>query len=135
MPVPIRASNRAGLSLLEAVVAVAIVGMTSVGALEAAGADMRSAERSRRAIVAEALATTRLDLMELFSERELQSLADSVQTGKFPAPLDEYSWKVTSAPVGEQAGVYDIRVAITWTTGTYVVRTYAYRRPPLAARQ
>lgn len=133
--VPIRVRNRAGLSLLEAVVAIAIVGMTSVGALEAAGGDTRVAARSRRAIVVEALATSRLDFMGLLNDRELQSLPDSVQTGTFPAPLDEYTWKTTSAPVSEQAGVYDVRVTIGWPAGSYVVRTYAYRRPPLATRQ
>lgn len=133
--VPIRVRSRAGLSLLEAVVAVAIVGMTSVGALAAAGGDMRVAARSRRAIVVEALATSRLDFMGLLNDRELQSLPDSVQTGTFPAPLEEYTWKTTSAPVSEQAGVYDVRVTIGWPTGSYVVRTYAYRRPPLVTRQ
>jgi type II secretory pathway pseudopilin PulG len=126
---------RKGVSLLEAVVAVTIVGMTSVGALEAVGGDMRSAERSRRAIEVEALATSRLQFMNLLTDQELQSLADSVQKGTFPAPLDEYSWKTTSAPLSDQAGVYDVRVTIQWAAGTYVVRTYQYRRPPLATRQ
>jgi len=46
-----RLGNRPGISLLEAVVAIAIVGMTSVSALEAVGGEMRTAERARRAIV------------------------------------------------------------------------------------
>jgi len=41
---------RRGVTLLEAVAAIAIVGMTSVAALEAAGGEMRTAERARRAI-------------------------------------------------------------------------------------
>jgi type II secretory pathway pseudopilin PulG len=131
--VPTRA--RSGVSLLEAVVAVAIVGMTSVGALEAVGGDMRTAERARRAIEAEALATSRLEFMDLLTDRDLQALADSVTQGKFPVPLDEYSWKTSSVPLSDQAGVYDIRVTINWPTGTYQARTYAYRRPPLATRR
>lgn len=130
---PIRA--RKGVSLLEAVVAVTIVGMTAIGALEAVGSDMRTAERSRRAIEVEALATSRLQFMNLLTDQELQSLADSVSKGTFPAPLNEYSWKTTSTPLSDQAGVYDLRVTIGWPSGSYVVRTYAYRRPPLATRQ
>lgn len=130
---PIRA--RKGVSLLEAVVAVTIVGMTAIGALEAVGSDMRTAERSRRAIEVEALATSRLQFMNLLTDQELQSLADSVSKGTFPAPLNEYSWKTTSTPLSDQAGVYDVRVTIGWPSGSYVVRTYAYRRPPLATRQ
>jgi type II secretory pathway pseudopilin PulG len=121
--------------LLEAVVAIAIVGITSVSALEAVGGDMRTAERARRAIVVEALAGSRLEFMDLLTDRELQALPDSVESGKFPAPLDEYSWKTTSAPVSDQAGVYAVRVAIDWANGSYVVRTYQYRQPPLVTRR
>jgi type II secretory pathway pseudopilin PulG len=126
---------RRGISLLEAVVAIAIVGITSVSALEAVGGDMRTAERARRAIVVEALAGSRLEFMDLLTDRELQALPDSVESGKFPAPLDEYSWKTTSAPVSDQPGVYAVRVAIDWASGSYVVRTYQYRQPPLVTRR
>jgi type II secretory pathway pseudopilin PulG len=128
-------ASRRGISLLEAVVAIAIVGITSVSALEAVGGDMRTAERARRAIVVEALAGSRLEFMDLLNDRELQALPDSVESGKFPAALDEYSWKTTSAPVSDQAGVYAVRVTIDWPTGSYVVRTYQYRQPPFATRR
>jgi type II secretory pathway pseudopilin PulG len=49
------------------VVAIAIVGITSVSALEAVGGDMRTAERARRAIVVEALAGSRLGFMDLLT--------------------------------------------------------------------
>jgi len=132
---PCGATTRRGVSLLEAVVAVAIVGMTAVSALEAAGGDMRAAERSRRAIEAEALATSRLDFIDLLNDRELQALPDSVEKGKFDPPLDEYSWKTTSTPLADQAGVYTIHVTVEWPSGSYTLRSYAYRTPPLATRR
>jgi len=128
-------ASRKGISLLEAVVAIAIVGITSVSALEAVGGDMRTAERARRAIVVEALAGSRLEFMDLLTDRELQALPDSVESGKFPAPLDEYSWKTTSGSVSDQPGVYAVRVTIDWPSGSYVVRTYQYRQPPLVTRR
>lgn len=130
-----RSNMRRGFSLLEAVAAIAIVGMTSVAALEAVGGDMRTAERSKRAIEAEALATSRLQFLDLLTDRELQSLPDSVSSGKFAPPLDEYTWKTTSAPVADQAGVYDVRVTVTWTNGSYVLRSYQYRVPPVISRR
>jgi type II secretory pathway pseudopilin PulG len=135
--VPIRSSVRArpGISLLEAVVAIAVVGMTSISALESVGAGMRTAEKSRRAIEAEALASSRLEFLDLMSDRELQTLPDSVEAGKFAAPLDQYSWKTTSTPYTDQAGVYDVRITVTWPTGSYTVKTYVYRQPPLATRR
>ena len=69
------------------------------------------------------------------SERELQALPDSIEKGSFPEPLAEYSWKTTSAPLDEQPGVYTIRVSVEWPTGSYTVRTYQYRRPPLVTRR
>jgi type II secretory pathway pseudopilin PulG len=120
---------------MEAVVAVAIVGMTAVGGLEAVGSDMRTAERARRAIETETLATSRLEFMDLLSDRDLQAIPDSVATGTFAKPLDEYSWKTAVTPLADQAGVYDVRVTIAWPTGSYLVKTYAYRRPALATRR
>jgi len=106
-----------------------------VSALESVGAGMRTAEKSRRAIEAEALASSRLEFLDLMSDQELQTLPDSVQQGKFPAPLDEYSWKTASTPYTDQAGVYDVRITVTWPTGSYTVKTYVYRQPPLAIRR
>jgi len=135
VPIRNRLGVRRGITLLEAVVAIAIVGMTSVAALEAAGGEMRTAERARRAIEVEALASSRLEFMDLLTDRELQALPDSVEKGKFAAPLDEYSWTTTSAPVSEQPGVYDVRVNVTWPSGSYALRTYLYRTPRLATRR
>jgi len=120
---------------MEAVVAVAIVGMTAVSALEAVGGDMRTAARSKRAIEAEALATSRLEFLNLLTDRELQSLPDSVQSGKFAKPLDEYAWKTTSTPFADQAGVYDVRVIVTWPGGEYTLKSYQYRIPPVVSRR
>ena len=109
--------------------------MTAVSALESVGAGLRTAEKSRRAIEAEALASSRLEFLDLLSDRELQTLPDSVESGKFAAPLDEYTWKTSSSPYSDQAGVYDVRITVAWPTGTYTLKTYVYRQPPLATRR
>ena len=78
-------------------VAIAIVGITSVSALEAVGGDMRTAEKARRAIEAEALATSRLDFMELLTDRELQALPDTVDPNSITAELTNGVLHVTIA--------------------------------------
>jgi type II secretory pathway pseudopilin PulG len=133
--VRILARARRGITLLEAVAAIAIVGMTSVAALEAAGGEMRTAERARRAIEVEELATSRVEFMDLLTDTELQSLPDSVAKGKFPAPFDQYTWTTTSTPISDPNGVYDIRITVSWTNGSYLVRTYRYITPRLATRR
>jgi type II secretory pathway pseudopilin PulG len=126
---------RRGITLMEAVVAIAIVGMTAVSALEAVGGDMRTAERAKRAIEVEALATSRLEVMNLLTDQELQSLPDSIEDGKFAAPLNEYTWKASSAPVSDQAGLYTVHVTVNWTNGAYELKTYMYRTPRLVTRR
>jgi type II secretory pathway pseudopilin PulG len=129
------ACGRRGISLLEAVAAVAIVGMTAVGSLSAAASELRTAERARRALEAEALATARLDFMNLLYDADLQALPDSVAKGTFAKPLDEYAWTATSAAYSDQAGVYDVRVTIKWPEGSYTEKTYLYRRPAVVTRR
>jgi type II secretory pathway pseudopilin PulG len=126
-------ANR-GITLFESVAALTIVGLVAISALEAVGAEMRTAERARRALEVEALATQRLDALELLNDQELQVVPDSVASGKFDAPLDEYSWTIDAQPVAEQPGVYDVALDIIWENGTYPIRTKMYRRPRLLQR-
>jgi len=124
-----RSRVRSGISLFEAVAAMAIVGVISVSALSAAGGEMRAAERARRALEVEALATARLDFLALMNDQQLQNLPDSVAKGVFDPPLDAYKWTTTATPLSTQAGVYDVRVDITWKNGAYALHSYIYRRP------
>jgi len=125
---------RHGISLFEAVAALAIVGMTSVAALAAVGAEMKTAERARRALEVEALATSRLDFMALLTDVQLVSLPDTVAKGTFDPPLDQYKWMATSTPITDPAGLYDVKVTVQWPAGTYTLRTNFYRRPQVTTR-
>ena len=121
-----------GITLFETVAALTIVSMTAVSALAAVASELRTTERARRAIEAEALATQRMDFLNMMTEQELQSLPDSVRKGTFAEPLDEYSWETASSVEPSQAGVYNVTIRILWPKNSYVVRTAQYRRPPLA---
>ena len=129
-----RSRARRGITLFESVAALTIVGLVAISAMETVGAEMRTAERARRALEVEALATQRLDAMDLLTDQELQVIPDSVAAGTFDAPLDEYSWTVESFVVAEQPGVYDVALTIAWENGSYPIRTKMYRRPRLLQR-
>jgi type II secretory pathway pseudopilin PulG len=131
MPMP----GRRGISLFESVAALTIVGITAVSALSAVAAEMRTADRARRALEVEALATQRMDWMTLLTDRELQDLPDSVSKGTFDAPLTEYTWATTSNPVSDESGVYDVRVRVDWPGGSYSLRSYLFRRPPVVTNR
>jgi type II secretory pathway pseudopilin PulG len=131
-----RLRARKGISLFEAVAALAIVGATAVSALSAVAGELRTATRARKALEVEALATSRLDFLALMSDQQLQNLPDSVAKGTFDAPLDSYKWITTTTPLATQAGIYDVRIQVEWKDGpkeaTYGLHSYIYRRPPLA---
>jgi hypothetical protein len=125
---------RRGISLFEAVAALAIVGVTAVSALSAVAAELRAAERARRLLEVESLATERFVYLHLLNDRDFQSVPDSVAQGQFDAPLDEYRWTTTVTPNTAYAGLYDVRVKITWTNGEFTASSAQYRRPILATR-
>ena len=133
---------RPGISLLEAVAALAIVGVTAISALAAVGAEMKTAERARRAMIVEVLVTERQSFVGLLTDRDLLNLPDSVAKGQFDPPMDEYRWTTTSTPNASYAGLYDVKVTITWNeggpasnttntnlTGSYSTTASQYRRP------
>jgi type II secretory pathway pseudopilin PulG len=126
-----RSRARRGITLFESVAALTIVGLVAISALEAVGAEMRTAERARRALEVEALATMRLDALELLNDQELQAIPDSVAAGQFDDPLGEYTWTIESTPVAELPGVYDVALTINWENGSYPIHTKMYRRPRL----
>ena len=126
-------AERRGVTLFEAIAAMAIVGIVSVAALEAVGSQMRSAEQARRTVEASALAQQRLDWLDFLNEQQLRSLPDTVREGKFDAPLAEYAWTTTAAPVATQPGVFDVAVKVTWSDAAFELHSYVYRTPVLLA--
>ena len=120
---------RAGLSLLEAVVALAIVGVTAVGALGAVAAESRAAEDARTVLEAEALAVQQLALIETLTGEDLQRLPDSLARGTFDAPFARYRYTATSTPVLGEEGLTRVNVEIDWDAGSFPIATMLYRRP------
>lgn len=126
---------RRGISLFEAVAALAIVGVTAVSALSAVAAELRAAERARRLLEVESLSTERFVFLHLLADRDFQALPDSVAQGQFDPPLDEYKWETTVTPSSEYAGLYDVRVKILWADGEFTASSAQYRRPPIATQR
>lgn len=132
-----RRHSRAGFTVLEAAVALAIVGLTAVGVLAAFGADLRGAERARDSLAALSLAQSQLARLEVLGARELSSLPDSLGRGAFAAPLDQYRWTATTAAVPGEPDLYDLRVVVEWSdgrsTGRSTLRSRRFRPVPLVA--
>ena len=111
--------------------AIAIVGMTSVSALEAVGRrDAHRRDAPRRAIEAEALATSRLDFMDLLTDASSSRCPTRWQKGKFPAPLDGvHVDHDVQSDLRSRLACTTSTSRSNWANGSYPVRTYRYRHP------
>jgi type II secretion system protein I len=120
-------SAEGGFSLLEAVVALAIVAVVSVAALSSLGAELRAAARARDTLPASLLAEHRLAVLHLLPAEGLAHLPDSVARGRFEEPFRDYAWRADAEPLPGQPGLYEVEVEVSWPDGSYVLRSRLYR--------
>jgi prepilin-type N-terminal cleavage/methylation domain-containing protein len=124
---------RNGFSLLEAVVALAIVGVTAVGALASVGAELRAADDARTTLEAEALAVYRMSTLEMLTSEQLQRIPDSLARGTFEPPFERYRWTASSEPVLGEEGLSEVQLDIHWKDGTFPLHTLLFRPSPFVS--
>ena len=121
---------RRGFTLIEAALAVVIVGLAAVAVLGAFGAELRTGARARRALESRALAEQRLAALQLTPGLLLDRLPDSLAIGRFDRPFDAYSWKATSRLARSDEFLYDLTVQVAWNDGELSLESRIYRPPP-----
>ena len=116
---------RRGFMLLEAAVALLVVGLIAGAALELSAAGTRAAAREPRLLAATALAQDRLAAVRLLEPEQLAHLPDSVARGRFGAPFADYRWQasVVRSPVSD---LYDVRVEVRWSDGVFALSSRMY---------
>jgi prepilin-type N-terminal cleavage/methylation domain-containing protein len=122
---------RRGFTILEAVVALAIVGLAGVSALEAVGGELRAAQRAADAYVTSALAQDRLAAVGLLASRDFAHLPDSLARGVFAPPFAAYRWTATAEPVSGERELYEVTVSIAGDRSTHALTTRMYRPVPV----
>jgi type II secretion system protein I len=121
---------RRGFTILEAVVALAIVGIAAVAALATAGGELRAAARAEQALEVTALLQDRIAAARLGMRRSPLALPDSIRRGRFGGSLAGYEWESRVAPA--RAGddrVAELRVTVRWSDGERTVATRTYLPP------
>lgn len=127
-------ADRRGFTILEAAVALSIIGMAAMGALSSFGSEMRAGSRAQLALPAVALAEERLAVFQIVPASRMSALPDSLRRGRFAPPLERYAWTAHASAVNGEPDLYDVTVRVSWTEGEYELRSRIYRQPPRVAR-
>ncbi|MED5563152.1 MAG: hypothetical protein VYB16_01475 [Gemmatimonadota bacterium] len=122
-----RTSNRAGFVLLEAIVALAIISLISLGLLQARGQQIRVATQARELLTAQALAEDRLATLRLLNYENLEQPADSVLAGAFPAPFEDFSWMTTVEVLEDEYDLFGVDIVVTGPAERFLLGTLVHR--------
>lgn len=106
-----RDSRSAGFTILEAVVAVTIVGLAAVASLAAFGEEIRAGDRARTGLEIESLLEEVTARTRLLPVEALVSLPDSLREGRCDPPFQAYRWERVIEVVPGAAGL--IRTTVT----------------------
>ena len=117
--------------MLEAVVALAIIGIVCVGVLGAYAAALRADVTAADRLPMSSLAVERLAVLDL-AAGSLASLPDSVAHGAFAAPYASMTWDTETRRVDQTDGLYDVIVRVRDGNDVFTLQTRRYRPPVIA---
>ncbi|MEP6622284.1 MAG: type II secretion system protein [bacterium] len=126
-----RRTHRPGFTLLEAIVALAIIGLVCVGVLGAYATALRADVIAADRLPLSALAVERLAAVDL-DAGTLDRLPDSLSHGAFEVPYAGATWDVETRRVEQHQGLFDVIVRVRDGSDLFTLRTRRYRTPSLA---
>lgn len=127
-----RGAERDGFTLIEAVVALAIIGVVAIGAFVTVGTQLRTEARAQGVWAAEALAEERMASLVLADARTLKMLPDSLRRGRFAPPYMMYLWTAEARVVPRERDLWDIAVTVRSPENRVTLRTRRWRAPVVA---
>jgi type II secretory pathway pseudopilin PulG len=124
---------RPGFVLLEAVVALAIIGLFAIALLETTGSQLRTAAKANTLLVARSLADDRLAALRLLDYDDLDDVPDSLLEGTFPPPFEEYSWTTRVEQIDDEYDLFGAEVVVQGRGENYPIRTLIHAPGPNVA--
>jgi type II secretory pathway pseudopilin PulG len=123
-------SRTEGFVLLEAVIALAIIGMMSIALLAATASQVRTADKAALLLTARTLADDRMAMLRTLTYDEMSSVPDSLTQGTFPAPFEDYSWRAEVTPVEDEYDLFTVAVVVSVFEEQYPLRTLLLKPRP-----
>ncbi len=126
--------SRNGFVLLEAVVALAILGVASIVLLQVRSQQIRVATQARELLTAQALAEDRISALRLLDYELLSRPPDSLMEGRFPPPFRAFRWTASVELMEEEYDLFGVEVIVEGPGERFPLRTLMHRpRPSLVA--
>jgi len=125
---------RSGFVLLEAVVALAILGVASIVLLQVRAQQIRVASQAQELLTAQALAEDRISAIRMLDYILLDDPPDSLVEGVFPPPFEEFTWNAQIELMEDEYDLFGVQVEVLGPAERFPLRTLLHRaRPVLAA--
>jgi type II secretory pathway pseudopilin PulG len=123
--------RRPGFVLLEAVVALAIIGLFAVALLSATGSQLRTASKANVLLQARSLAEDRITSLRLLDYDALSDLPDSLVEGRFPEPFDDFTWKATVEVMEDEYDLFGAQVVVEGRGESFPLSTLLHAPRPV----
>jgi hypothetical protein len=116
-----------GFVLLEAVVALAILGVASIVLLQVRAQQIRVATQARELLTAQALAEDRIAAIRILDYELLADPPDSLMGGVFPPPFEEFTWRTEIALMEDEYDLFGVEVEVVGPAERFPLRTLVHR--------
>lgn len=123
---------RSGFVLMEALVALGIIGLTAIGLLAATAAQVRTADKAVQLLTARSLAEERLAMLRILTYDQLSDLPDSLAAGSFPPPFDAFTWRAEVVPAEGEYDLFSAAVVVHVNNEAFPLRTLLHVPQPFA---
>lgn len=122
--------GRRGFVLLEALVALAIVGIMAIALLASTSTQLRTAGKAADLLTARSLAEERMAVLRSLEFAALSDPPDSILEGTFAEPFGEYSWRAEVAPVDDEYDLFTAAVLVSVQDEEFTLRTLLHQPQP-----
>lgn len=119
-----------GFVLMEALIALAIVGVMAVALLAATSMQLRTAGKAATLLTARSLAEERMAVLRSLEHDGLSDPPDSIMAGTFGEPFTDYSWRAEIAPVEDEYDLFTAAVLVTAHDDEFTLRTLLHEPQP-----